>query len=186
MIRRTVIVLLVTLLAGCAGRGAVYKMPIAEARRTLLATGLPPLVFGSESPAWEVHDEGADVVWIVRRDGGELFRYVAHLNEEGAEATRVSVELKGVKSGPGGDTEKSLAANPKIRDMYVVAVNERVASALEHRPFEISRVYPAMTAATLANMGKLNASADAAAAASEQEGRDNMAKAYADEVAGRR
>lgn len=172
------------LTAACAGRGAVYQTPIAEARQTLLATGLPPLVFGSEDPDWDVHDNGSDVTWIVRRDGGELFRYVAHLSEQGPSATRVSVELKGVTSGPGGDTAQRLADKPAIRRMYVAAVNERVASALEHRPFEMSRIYPAMTAAAASNLGALNASADQAAAASDRAARDAMAKAYADEAAG--
>ncbi len=174
------------LAAACVGRGAVYQTPIAEARRTLLATGLPPQVFGSEEPEWDVHDNGSDITWIVRRDGGELFRYVAHLSEQGPAATRVSVELKGVTSGPAGDTAQKLADKPAIRRLYVVAVNERVASALEHRPFEMSRIYPAMTAAAVSNMGALNASADQAAAASEQQARETMEKAYRDEASGAR
>jgi len=187
MMRRTFIAIAaIVLIAACTQLGARYPVPIAEARQILLKTGLPPLVFGSETPDFEVVDGGSEVTWIVRRDGAELFRYIAHLAEEGAEATRVRVELKGVEGGPAGNTAQKLADNPKIRDMYLIAVTERVASALEHRPFEISRIYPAMTAATVANMGKINASVDAAAAASEQSDRENMEKAYRDEAAGRR
>jgi hypothetical protein len=186
-IRNIVATAAIVLATACTQqRGAVYQTPIAEARQTLAATGLPPFVFGSEEPAWEVRDEGSDVIWTVTRDDAELFHYVAHLTEEGPSATRVEVELKGAESGPAGNNEKRLSEHPEIRDMYLVAIKERIASALEHRDFEISRVYPAMTAAAAANMGSLQASADEAAAASEKQDRENIQKAYRDEAESRR
>ncbi len=171
------------LLAACAQQaGVVYKAPVAEARQTLMATGLPPLVFGSQPPDVEVVANGAsEIDWIARRNGEELFRYVAHLSGEGEAATRLTLEMK-----PGADYAQKLAEHPKIRDMYLVAMDEQVASALEHRKFNMARIYPALTAASMENMGGLQASADEAAAASEKIERDNIAKAYADEAAGRR
>jgi hypothetical protein len=187
MRRNLLAIAAVILLTACAQpKGALYKLPIAEARQTLLATGLPPLVFGSEEPMWEVQDAGSDVIWIVKRDRAELFRYTAHLSEEDGGGTRVSVELKGAESGPAGNVAQRLAEKPEIRDMYVVAIKEQVAAALEHRDFNMARLYPAMTTATLANMGNLQASASEAAAASEAANRANIEKAYADEAAGRR
>lgn len=177
----------VVVLTACTQQGgATYQAPIAEARKTLMATGLPPQVFGSEEPAWEVRDGGSEVDWIIKQNGGEILRYIAHLEEKGPAATQVKVELKGAESGPAGNVAQRLAQQPKIRDMYLVAINERITSALEHRDFDLTKVYPAMMAATMANMGNLRASADAAAAASEKSDRDNIAKAYADEAAGRR
>lgn len=174
----------VVLLAACSQQpGVVYQVPIAETREILLATDLPPLVFGSQPPEAEVRAEGgSDIIWIARRGGSELFRYAAHLSEEGADATRVTVELKGGTD----EITHNLDDHPKIRDLYLVAMNERVASTLEHRDFETSRIYPALTAASMENMGSLRASADAAAAASEQMERGNIEKAYRDEAAGRR
>ena len=188
MYRNLAIAASVALVAACIQQGgAVFKVPIAEARQTLLATGLPPLVFGSEPPAFDVRADGAsEIVWIARRDDAELFRYVAHLTEAGGGATRVRVELKGAQGGPAGDVEQKLSEKPEIRDMYLVAMNERVASALERRPFDMSRIYPAMTAATVANMGSLQSSVDQAAAASERQERENIEKAYRDEAAGLR
>lgn len=185
--KRPILVLAgILLLAACgAPRGGLYQVPLAEARQSLLATGLPPLVFGSVPPPWEVRSEGSDVVWIVRQDGAELFRYIAHLSEENG-ATRVSVELMGARSGPAGNVAERLARRPEIRDLYMAAATEQIGSALEHRPFEMSRLYPKMTAATIGNMGALQASATAAADASEAEARANIEKAYADEAAGRR
>ena len=68
--------------------------------------------------------------------------------------------------------------------MYLVAINERIASALERRPFEMARVYPTLGVATVANISSISASADAAAAASEKMDRETMQKAYRDEAAG--
>jgi hypothetical protein len=184
--RTIVAVAAAVLLTACSQQGAVYQTPIAEAKKTLMATGLPPEVFGTEEPAWEVRDGGSEVDWIIKQNGGEIFRYSAHLEEKGPAATRVKVELKGAESGPAGNVAQRLSEQPRIRDMYLVAINERIASALEHRDFELSKVYPAMTVAAMANIGRLNASADEAAAASEKAGRDAIAKAYANEAAGRR
>lgn len=188
MIRLNIVaVASIGLMAACTQQGGrVYQTPVAAVRQTLLATGLPPFVFGSEDPAWEVRDGGSEVDWIVSQDGAEIFRYVAHLEEDGPTATRVKVELKGAEIGPAGNVAKKLSEHAQIRDMYLVAINERIASALEHRDFEMSRVYPSMMAATMANMGSLRASADEAAAASERAARENIAKAYREEAEGRR
>lgn len=177
----------VVLMSACSQQGGhVYQAPIAEARKILIATGLPPLVFGSEDPPWQVLDGGSDIIWVVQRDDAEMFRYIAHLKEEGPGATRVKVELKGAQSGPAGNVEQRLSEHPEIRDLYLIAIKEQIGSALEHRPFDVTRIYPATMAASLANMGALSKSADEAAAASERESRENIEKAYRDEAAGLR
>lgn len=182
--RNLIAIAAVVLIAACTqARGPLYQVPIAQARQALMAAELPPLVFGSDPPTAEAQAQGvSEIVWIARKNDTELFRYVAHLAEDGRAATHVRVELKGAND----DIAKRLSDHPQIRDMYLVAMNERVASTLEHRPFEMSRIYPAMTAATVANMGALQASADQAAAASERSDREAIAKAYRDEAAGRR
>ena len=76
----------------------------------------------------------------MRQENAEIFRYIAHLREEDQRASRVDVELVGVQSGPAGNVEQRLSEHPEIRDMYLVAINEQIASALERRPFEILRV----------------------------------------------
>ena len=172
----------IVLLTACTQNGAVYQAPIAQVRQTLMATGLPPQVFGSEEPLWEVQDGASEITWIVRRGDAELFRYIAHLTEVSPTATRVQVELKGADGGPA----QGLAQHPEVKDMYLVAINERIASALEHRDFDMTRIYPSMTAAMIVNMGAISRSADEAAAASEKEARDNIAKAYQEEAEGKR
>ncbi len=173
------------LLAGCSS-GTVYPLPVAEARATLEATALPPLVFGSETPDFKVTSSATQVTWTLERGGAELMHYTANLTPDGDQATRVRVELKGATEGPYGDSDKRLSANPTIKHMYEVAVQERIASALEHRDFDLTRVYPALTAATVANIPRLQSQVDEVAAASAAADRANIEKAYAEEAKGRR
>jgi hypothetical protein len=184
VIRRSLLAIAAIVLLSACSRGATYHVPIAEVRRILLATGLPPYVFGTNDPAWKVRGDDEGVTWTIHRDGAEIFHYTAHLTQVDAQNTRVDVELVGSKHAPTGDAEKGMAEHPEIRDMYIVAIRERIDSALEHRAFEIARVYPALGVATLKNMGRLQASVDAAAEASNREARENIEKAYRDEAAG--
>ncbi|MBA2587175.1 MAG: hypothetical protein H0U98_00965 [Alphaproteobacteria bacterium] len=184
MIRRGLIAIAVVLLLSACSRGATYHIPLPEVRRILLATGLPPFVFGTNDPAWKVQGDDDGVTWTIHQDGAEIFHYTAHLKPVDAGNTQVDVELVGNANAPTGNAAKGMADHPEIRDMYIVAIKERIASALEHRDFQIARVYPALGVATLENMGALRKSADAAAAASERMDRENIEKAYRDEAAG--
>ncbi|MBR0754617.1 hypothetical protein JQ604_20725 [Bradyrhizobium jicamae] len=160
--------------------GAVYRVPLAQVRQDLAKADIPP-VFGSTPLDVQARGIGDAVVWTVRQGREEIFRYTADLKVEGDGATRVKVKMEGT-----GAYAKRLADKPLIRDMYLIAMEERVASTLEHREYDMTRVYPAMSAAVVSNMGNLQASADQAAAASERENRRNYEKAYRDEAAGRR
>lgn len=172
--RHFIAIAFVALLAACTEGGTVYKVPIAEARRILLATAIPPYLFGSQTPDWYVSAAGnSDIFWIARKDGREVVRYIASLKEESQGSTRVSVELKEATSGPGAKTEKKPADNPAIKKMYLVTVNERIASALERRAFDTARIRPALTAAAIGNMSAIRASADEAAEASDRLERDS-------------
>ena len=174
-------------LAACAfAQGRVYDVPIDEARRVLASTGLPPLVFGSEVPTLEVQTQSpSQVVWILRRHGAELMRYVADLEAAGEGSTRVTLSIAGPTSGRFGNVDQRLAENNTLRSLYLTAMEERVASALERRPFEVASLYPAMAAATAANIGSITARMDRAAEANRRESRENIEKAYRDEAAGR-
>ena len=160
--------------------GAVYRVPIAQVRQNLAKADIPP-VFGSAELDVQARGIGDAVVWTVRQGRQEIFRYTADLKMEGDAATRVKVKLEGT-----GVYAKRIADKPLIRDMYLIAMEERVASTLERREYDMTRVYPAMTAAVASNMGALSAQFDQAAAASERENRRNYEKAYRDEAAGRR
>ena len=160
--------------------GAVYRVPIAKVRQDLAKADIPP-VFGSAELDVQARGIGDAVVWTVREGKQEIFRYTADLKAEGDAATRVRVKMEGT-----GVYAKRLADKRLIRDMYLIAMEERVASTLERREYDMTRVYPAMSAAVVSNMGALSAQFDQAAAASERQARTNFDKAYRDEAAGRR
>lgn len=166
------------------GDGAVYRVPIAQARQELAKAELPPLVFGSQALDVGVRSNGdSEVVWIVRRKGEELFRYTAQLTAEDKDATRVKLKLEGAQ-GRTVNYAKNLEDNPKTRDLYLAAMQERVASTLEHRKFETSRFHSAMAAAAMANLGNIQKSADQAAAAAAELERDVVQRTYRNESTG--
>ena len=168
--RSFIAVALTAFLTACTQQpGTVYPMKLDEARRILTSTCFPPVVFGSQPPDCEMRALGAkEIAWVARRGGVEIFRYVATLSDEGKGSTRVAVALKAPDSGPAGNVAQKLSDNRSVRKLYLVAMEERIASALERRSFDMARISPAMAAAAVANMSAIRASADEAAAASLQ------------------
>ncbi|WP_275187229.1 hypothetical protein [Bradyrhizobium sp. CSA112] len=155
------------LVAACS-QGAVYPVPLDRARQILCTTDLPP-VFGSYAPDVEIQaNKPSEVTWIVRKNGYELMRYIATLSVAGEGRTRVGLELKGAKGGPAEDVERRLAENSSIKNLYLMAMEERIASAIEGRPLDMTKSYPALRAATVANVGNIRKSLDEAVKASEE------------------
>lgn len=165
MIRRAILLALLILIAACSQeRGTVYSVPPDRARQTLLKTELPP-VFGSAVLDVFARATGpSEVTWFVRQSGQERMRYIATLSDAGKGKTRVALKLKGAT----GDVEKRFAENPSVKNLYVVAMEEQIASSLEGRPLDMAKIYPAMGVAALANMGNMRKSLDEAVKASEE------------------
>jgi hypothetical protein len=174
------------LVAGRAqNRDGVYAVPIGEARQVLARTGLPPLVFGSNEPDVTVRADGPSrIVWILHKDGAEMMRYVALLSPDGDAATRISLDLVGATEGPFRNTGERLAQSGTIRNLYLVAMEERIASALERRPFDRTKILPATVAATAANIGRISEDIDRIAEADQRHERENIERAYREEAAG--
>jgi hypothetical protein len=165
--------------------GQVFDVPVREAHQILEQTGLPPEVLGSEEHDFEVQaNDPARIVWIVKEDGKEAMRFIADLSAAGEQSTQVSVDVAGPASGPMSYVASRLAENRTIKNLYVTAMEEQVAAALNHREFHLTAVYPAMMVAMLANIGRLNDMDERASEATKKRYRDNLAQAYSDEAAG--
>jgi hypothetical protein len=165
--------------------GQVFDVPVGEAHRILEQTGLPPEVLGSEEHDFEVQaKDPAKIVWIVKEDGKEAMRFIADLSAAGEKSTRVHVDVAGPASGPMSYVASRLSENFTIKNLYVTAMEEQVAAALNHREFHLTAVYPAMMVAMLANIGQLNDMDERDSEATRKRARDNLAKAYSDEAAG--
>jgi hypothetical protein len=165
--------------------GQVFDMPVREAHRVLEQTGLPPHVLGSEEYKFEVQaTDPARVVWIVKMGGKDAMRFIADLSPAGEKSTRVHVDVTGPASGPMSYVAARLAESRTIKNLYVTAMEEQVAAALQHRVFNLTVVYPAMMVATFAHIDELNKMQERDNEADRKRYRDNLAKAYAEEAAG--
>ena len=158
----------VMLVAACTDSGTVYPVAMDRARTVLSRTDLPP-VFGSAAPKVRTQSsKPTEVILIVSNEGSELMRYTATLSEAGQGKTRVALELKGSKGGPAGDVEKRLLANPGIRNLYLVAMKEKIASQIEGRPMDMSKINASLGTGLIGHMSNIHRSADEAAKASEE------------------
>ena len=169
--RRTILLVLLPaiLLAACSQeKGTVYSVAPDKARQILSKTDLPP-VFGSNAPSVQVQaNKPSEVIWIVSNNGSEIMRYTARLSAVGEGKTHIGLELRGSQGTSIGDVEKRFTENPSVRNLYLVAMQEKIASSVEGRALDMSKIYPALGAATVANMGNIRKSADEAAKAEEE------------------
>lgn len=173
-------------LSACGKGGVVYPRPLQDVHEVLAETDELPPVFGENEPDHSVDSSDPNAVkWILSKDGSEVMRFVAMLEPEDPNKTRVTVTLEAPTDGPHGNMEQRLKDNKSIVNLYVTAMNEQIASRLENRPFDMSKTYGALAAATAANIGNISRQMDRAAEAGRKRGEENIRKAYADEAAGR-
>jgi hypothetical protein len=171
--------------SGCVDRGKEYPKPVQEVHDILAGVDELPPVFGSDAP-----DVGVDstdpsaVAWILRKNGSEAMRFVAKLESKGDSSTRVTLNLVAPTEGPFGNVEQRLTDHPEIRNLYLVAMGEQIASRLENRPFDGSATMAATLKAGAANVGTIANQMEAAGEAARKRDDDNIRKAYADEAAG--
>ena len=173
---------LALLLLGACGRNQsiIAERPMSEVHGLLAAADELPPVFGSDEP--DLRMETADpkaVTWVLSVKNEEIMRFVAMLSPEGEGKTKVEVTVEAPPK-----FEKKLNENAAVRDFYLAAMREQVASTLEDRPFDLTRTYPHMQKAIRANIGNIAASAEAAAQADQKRARENIERAYAREAAG--
>ena len=117
-----------------------YPVTVDRARQILLKTDLQP-IFDGVSPNVRIQaSKPTEVSWILSHDGSELIRCIATISEVGQAKTRVALECKGT-----GDVEKRLVEVPKARTIVLVAVREKIASALEGRPVDMAKITPVTT-----------------------------------------
>lgn len=169
-------------LSGC-GQGSSIRAekPIAEVHSILAALDELPPVFGGNDP--DVRVDAGDpksVTWVLSIEREEMMSFVANLEASGDAETSVRMAVK-----PGlPKFEKRLNENPEIRDFYLSAMTEQVASTLQDRPFDLTRTSGAMRKAIVANMGNMIKDVEAADAEAQKRERDNIRRAYEREAAG--
>ena len=166
----------------------VYPLPMREAHRILEKTSLPPLVLGMPGPDFEIKAaDPARIVWVIKRGKVEALNFVAELSAVSETATRVEIKIAAPGAGPAAaEMERRINEHLTIKQLYLIAMDEQVAAALEHRSFDMAKVAAPAAIAALANMPEMMQNLQRGIEADQKRVKSNIAKAYADEAAGLR
>lgn len=166
---------------GCAQEsGHVYNQPLNDIHRTLEKTAVP-YVFSAAALDFDVvASDPSKVTWILKRQGSEFIYLDANLSIVDERSTRIVVHVRGATVGESGN----LASTTGLRHMYTVAMEEQIASTIEHRPFDWTHINPAIIAVSVANQSEMREQLERGAAESEKKKQENISKAYTEEASG--
>ncbi len=167
-------------LAGCARPGVVYQVPIADAHAALERSDVPRIIFGGAQVEVQILEQGPSrVIWQINEGGAEQLHFTADLAAVDGQSTLVTIAVAGPDSGPHVANKQRLDSAPTIVNLYATAMEEQVASVLEHRAFEKQRLYPALGVATFANLPTLSHEMGEAGVDQRHRERANMENGYA-------
>ena len=141
-------------LAACdKGKGEIYQRPPSEVRELLWTVEVPLYMFGDTADTQATVDASnhATVVWKITADESPLMEFTATLQSEGDSKTRVVVDVEGSRTGKFGRIHAQLEKGKEVRALYLVSMTEAVDSTLDGRAYDITRTYPALVAAQIAN-----------------------------------
>ena len=138
--------------------GQVFDRTPAEVRSTLAGLDLPPHVFGSVPKKVKVLTPSpGTMVWSITENESEEMRYVVTLTAQGAGATRVKVDVTGRTGTPIADVASYSVRTRAVRNIYVIAMKEQIAAALEQRDFQTAKIMLPTAIAVLVNMTYISA-----------------------------
>ena len=171
------------LLSGCgaASLGQTFDITAAEAKQILKRTEVPYDVLGNNDLRSHVIEKSpTSLVWKVTLEGAEYLQFTADLSSADPASTQVVVSVKGPASGRYAKMEKALNDNVTVKNLYLAAMEEEIAAALEKRDFDIMKITPQLLAATGANLGAISDRFDPPTQPSEKKARAAKAQAAAD------
>jgi hypothetical protein len=137
-----------------------------------------PVDFDRES------NDPSKVTWIIKKNGMKIFRYDADLTPVSDKKTRVIVTMKSASEEIANDSAKKLLESPNLVSLYTVAMEEKIASTIEQRPFDMRKINAHAQRVGVSSHDNMATQLDVAAEASGQNGQDNIKKAYAAETMG--
>jgi len=174
---------LVLILSGCgdAFRGQSFDVPVSEAKEILKRTEVPYDVLGSPDLRSKVIEKSpTTLVWKVTLDGSEFMQFTAEVTPNNPKSTRVVVSLNGPSGGKYAAMEKTLNDNVTVKNLYLAAMEEEVAAALEKRDFDMMKLTPHIMAAAGANLGTITKRLDDIDQPSQEETQREKRQAMAD------
>lgn len=141
-------------LHGAPIHGEVYPIPVNDAYHALAALSTPEELGrgGARSDVSVEFIPDESVTWRFKRKGKTYGVYRAKLTGlgEGGTHTRVGVTFEKVEDKPANEMD-ALRDAPMLQKLAHLAMNERIDSTLENRPYDQGAVDQAMAAYLLAN-----------------------------------
>lgn len=156
--RLALIVVAAIAVAACGkDQGEVYQRPPSEVRDLLRTVEVPLYMFGSSADTDAVVDSSdpSTIVWKITADERMVMKFVATLQPEAGDKTRVILDVEGAREGKFGNVQARLETMKEIRTFYLVSMTEEADSTLDGRAYDITRTYPALITAGTANAGRM-------------------------------
>ena len=146
------------LLSACSGltTGRTFDIPVSEAKTNLLQTEVPnDVLCNPDLRAQGVEIGPSTIVWKVTLDRIEFMNFSAEVTPNNSASTHVVVSVGGPASGKYAAMDQALNDNVTVKNLYLAAMEEEVAAALEKRNFNILKITPQLLAAMGANLGTI-------------------------------
>ena len=114
---------------------------------------VPIALFGERGFAFDVRrteeNDGRRIIWALRNQGTELFRYVATITPEEPDLTRLVLMLEPGQSPGSAAIFAKMRAHPDFANIYKVAMIEAVDARIEQREYQLGPAYREMMTAML-------------------------------------
>jgi hypothetical protein len=140
--------------------GTVYDMPVSHVYETIARTNVPDSLRKSMrgTPGTDIvvsRVTNQSVTWKLTEYGHELARFVARVEPEGSDGTRVTVDFVGKEDGKFKQAGMRLNDSSLLTRMVRATMEEQIAAKLEGRGYDDRQVAAKMAAYAIANIDSL-------------------------------
>ncbi len=149
-------------LAACSAgtAGTVYDMPVSHVYETIARTNVPESLRKSMrgTPGSDIRISrvtNQSVTWKLTEYGHELARFVARVEPEGENGTRVTVDFVGNEDGKFKKTGMKLNDSALLTRMVRATMEEQIACKLEGRGYDETQVAAKMAAYAITHIDAL-------------------------------
>ncbi len=143
-----------------APAGTVYDMPVSHVYETIARTNVPESLRKSMrgTPGADIRISrvtNQSVTWQITEYGHELARFVARVEPEGENGTRVTVDFVGNEDGKFKKTGMQLNNSSLLTRMVRATMEEQIAAKLQGRGYDDRQVAAKMAAYAITHIDAL-------------------------------
>lgn len=164
--------------------GKTYSVNVAAVQTALDGLSLPLVFTDPRLKLKLVERKPTHMEWQLSNGRGPSVRVIAQFDAPNADETTVTITIVPPDLG---EREPSMLAKASLKKLFEGAFKEQIDATLENRSFEYYRIYPELAVAMAINVNPnaIVRNVEKIAAADQKRARNNIAKAYEDEAAGR-